>query len=113
MSKETEIGTQTHNSSPETIELRSRQEPEMDTSVTETSAGELTLKSVDEPIKQATDPILRRVVELCALLAGRTEMESAENSEASGWRRNHDSISPSGNRYDRLLVASFIVASSC
>ena len=64
-------------SSSETIELRFRQEPKMDTPGTETSADELTLRSVDERIKQATDPILKRVEELCALLAGRTEMESA------------------------------------
>ena len=43
----------------------------MDTPVTETSTDELTLRSVDERIKQATDLILRRVEEICALLAGR------------------------------------------
>ena len=72
----------------------------MDTLVTETSADELTLRSVDERIKQATDPILRRVEELCALLVGGTEMESAGNSEASGSRCNHEFISPSRNRHD-------------
>ena len=45
----------------------------MDTPVTKTSADEPTLRSVDERNKQANDPILRRVEELCALLAGRTE----------------------------------------
>ena len=54
----------------------------MDTRETGTSADELTLRSVDERIKQAIDPILRRVEELCALLAGWTETESAGNSEA-------------------------------
>ena len=52
----------------------------MNTPVTETSVDELTLKSVDERIKQSTDPILWRVEDLCALLEGRAEMESAENS---------------------------------
>ena len=70
MSKETEIGTHTLDSSSETIELRLRQEPEIDTLVTETSADELTLKSVNERIKQATDRVLRRVEELCTLLPG-------------------------------------------
>ena len=60
MSEEAEIGTQTLDSSSETIELRFRQETEMDTPVNETSAGELTLRSVDERIKHAKDPILRR-----------------------------------------------------
>ena len=101
MSEETEIGTQTLDSSTETIELRFRQEPEMDTPVSETSADELTLRSADERIKQATDPILRREEELCALLAGWTELRSARNSEASGTRRNHESIRPSRNRHDR------------
>ena len=69
MSEETEIGSPTLDSSSGTIELRFRQKPEMDTPVTETSADELTLRSVDERVEQATDPILRRVEELCALLA--------------------------------------------
>ena len=72
----------------------------MDTPVTGTSAGELTLRSVDERIKQANKPPLRREEELCVLLASGTEIESAGNNEASGSRRNHESISPSRNRYD-------------
>ena len=68
MSEQTIIGTETLDSSSETIELRFRQEPWMDTQVTDTSADELTLRSVEERIKQATDPILKRVEELCALL---------------------------------------------
>ena len=86
MREETEIGTQTLDSSSKIVELRFRQEPEMGIPVTETSADELTLRSVDERIKRATDPIIRRVEQLCALLAGRNEMESSENSEASGSR---------------------------
>ena len=100
MSEETETGTQTLDSSSETIELNFSQEPEVDTRVTETSGDELTLKSVDERIKQATDPILRRAEELCAILVGRTETESARNSEASGSRRNNESFSPSRKRRD-------------
>ena len=99
MSEDAEIGTQTLDSSSETIELRFRQETEMDTTVDETPVDELRLRSVDEGIKQATDPILRRVEELCALLASRTEMESAGNSKASGSMRNRKSISHSRKRY--------------
>ena len=65
----------------------------------ETPFAELTLRSVHEKIKQATDPILRRVEKLIFLLASRTKMESAGNSEASGWRRNRESSSLSRNRY--------------
>ena len=82
MSEEAEIGTQTVDSSSETIKLRFRQETEMDTTVDETPADELTLRLLKESIKQAADPILWRVEELCALLASRTEMESVGNSEA-------------------------------
>ena len=103
MSEETGIGTQTLDCSSETIELRFRQEPKMNFSANETSADELTVRSVDERINQATDPVLRRIEKLCALLASRTEVESAGNSEASGSTRNHESISPSGHRYDNRM----------
>ena len=100
MSEETENGTQTHDSSSKTIELRERQKTDMEPTLDETSTDELTIRSSDERIKQATDPILRRVEELCDLLASRTEMGSAGNSEASGSRRNHESFSTSRKRYD-------------
>ena len=80
MSEETETGTQIFDSSSETIKLRLRQETEMKPTLSETPDVELTLRSVDGRIKQATDPILPRVEDLCALLAGRTQMESAGNS---------------------------------
>ena len=103
MSEETENGTQTLDSSSETIELRLRQETEMEHTSDETSTEELTLRLVDEKIKQATDPIFRRVKEVCTLLASRTEVESAGNSEASSSRHNHESFSPSRNRYDTTI----------
>ena len=60
MSEETEIGTQILGSSfSETMELKFRQESEMETPATETSSYELILRSVDQRIKQATDPFLR------------------------------------------------------
>ena len=98
MSEETETSTQAFDSSSESIELRLSQETEMDPALDETPAGELTLRSVDERIKQAIDPILRRVEELCALLSSRTEMESAGNSETSGSRPNRESSSFLRNR---------------
>ena len=101
MRYQTEIGTQTFGSSSETIELIFRQEPVIETTVNETSAEEPSLKSVDKSIKQATDPILRRVEELRALLAGRIKVEYGIDSEASGLGRNHESISPSRDRYDK------------
>ena len=70
MSEVTEVGTQALDSSSETIELRFRQEPEMDTPVTETSGAELTLMSVDERIKQATDPILTAVRGIMSSVSG-------------------------------------------
>ena len=100
MSEETEAGTQVCDSSSESIELGLRQESEVEPAVDETPADELTLRSVDERIKQATDPILRRVEELCALLANRTEMAPAGNSETSGSRRSREASSPSRNGYN-------------
>ena len=100
MSEETATGTPTLDSSSETIELRLGQETEMEPTSDETSTDEqLTLRLVDERIKQATDPILRRFEELCAFLTSRTEMKSTSNSKASSSRRNHKCFSPSRNRY--------------
>ena len=72
----------------------------MEPALDETPDVELILRSVDEKIKQTTDPILRQVEKMCALLASRTEMESTGNSEASGSRRDGESSSPSRNRHD-------------
>ena len=94
MSSENETGTQTLESSSDTIELRLRQEPEENTQGTETSVDELTFRSVDGRIKQPTDPILKRIEESCALIAGRTEMKSSGNSESSGSRRNNVPLAP-------------------
>ena len=115
MSGETGTGTQTLDSSSETTELRLRQETEMEPALLETPADELTLRSFGERIKQATDPILRRVEELCALLASRTKMESACNYGVSGSRRNCESSSRSHNRYDTdssVLTASALILST-
>ena len=72
----------------------------MEPALGKTPDTELTLRSVGERIKQATDPILKRVEELRALLASRREMESDGNSEAPGSRRDHELSSPSRNRYN-------------
>ena len=81
-----------------------RQESENEPAVDETPTDELTLRSADEKLKQATDPIPERVEELYALLASRTEMESTGNSEASGSRRNHELSRPSRNQYEMVTV---------
>ena len=82
------------------IDSRLGQQPEMDTQGIELSAALITLRSVDERIKQATDSILRRVEEFCALLASRTQLELAEILEASSSRRHNASASPSRTRHD-------------
>ena len=82
--------------------MRIRQESELDSCPQgiQTSVDELTLRLVDERIKQTTDPILRRVEKICALLVGGTAWDFAGNSETSDWRRDNASTSPSRNRYD-------------
>ena len=74
----------------------------MDSQKNDFSTSELTPRSVDEGIKQATDPFLRRVEKLCALLASRIDTESAKNSEAFGWRRDNTTANPSGNPDDMV-----------
>ena len=81
----------------------------MDHQGIETSADEFTLSLVDERIKQTSGPILRLVEELCALLAGRTNLESAGNSEASGLERGNMCTIPSRTRHDRWF--GFMIAS--
>ena len=88
----------TLDSSFETIELRLSQETGLEPNLDETHSVEPNLSSTDERLKQATDPILRRVEELCALLASRSKMESTGSSEVSSWGRNRESYSPSRNR---------------
>ena len=101
MSEDTKTGRQTFDSSSETIELRSWQETELEPTLGGTPDVEPILRSIDESIKEATDPILRRVEELSVLLASRTEMESAGNSEASVSKRDREFSRPLRNRYDR------------
>ena len=100
MSNETEAGTQTLASSSDKIDWRLRQEQEMNSQETEPSASELTVRSVEGLIKQATDPILRRVEEIRALLARRTDLESDGNTEASSTRCDNTFTGPSSNRHD-------------
>ena len=102
MSIEAKAGTQTLGNSSNTTDLGPMQEPELDFQEIEPSASELTLKPVDERIKYTTDPILRRVEELCALLAGRIELQFVGNSEVSGSRCDKASTSLSRNRHDNV-----------
>ena len=84
MGNKTEAGTQTIDCSLNTIELRLKEDPEMDSQEKKFSANELTPRSVKKRIKQAIDTILKRMKQICALLVCRTELESAGNSDASG-----------------------------
>ena len=59
MTSETEAVTRTLDTSSHTNNSRLRREPEMDPQEIEISADELTFRSVDERIKEATVPILR------------------------------------------------------
>ena len=102
MSNETEAGTQTQDCSSDTIALRLKHELEMHPQKNGFPISEITLRSVEEQIKWATDPILRRAEELCALLARRTELETTGNSEVTGLRRDNTSASPSGKRHDSI-----------
>ena len=94
MSEETDVGTQTLDSSSETIELRLRQEMEMEPTLDETHTDVLTMMSVYEKTKQATEPTLTIAEKMCAILLSWPEVESASTGEASGSRRNRESSSP-------------------
>ena len=73
MSKQTKAGTQTLDCSFITVDLKLSQESEMDFQEIETSVDELIVWSVDDRMKEATDPILKRIGKLCALLLGWNE----------------------------------------
>ena len=79
-----ESSTQTVDSSSDIIELRHGQARHMDSQINEFSAGEVTNQSVNEQIKPATESILRQVERICTVLANRTDLNTAGNSEATG-----------------------------
>ena len=64
-----------------------KQQPEINSPEDEWPTCDLTVRPIDKLVKQASDPILRRVEELCALLTGRTELDAAGKSETSSSRR--------------------------
>ena len=78
----------------ETKELRFRQEPKMDTQVTKTCADDLTLREVDQRIKQATEPVLKHSDSEWDWIAG--------NCEAPSSRCNKESFSPPRNPCDMM-----------
>ena len=86
MGNEAEAGSRTHHISLDTIEIKLRQEFEMEPRENEPSTSEITLSSVDDRTKQAT--ILRRKGELYALPASRIRLESTGNSKATSLRRD-------------------------
>ena len=65
MSNETATSTLPHDISSDTIDLSLGQDPEKDSKNNGSSNFELIFKSVDNQIKQATDPSPRQVKELC------------------------------------------------
>ena len=65
---EIEAGTQSLDSSLDTIDLGRKQKPDIDSQEIESSANQLPLRSFDKRIRQATDQILGRGNDLCALL---------------------------------------------
>ena len=94
MSDETEAGTQTQDSSSDTIDLGLRQNSRLSSQKNVFSISELTLRSVDERIKQVTLLVLRQVEDIFAPLASQTELECAGDNEPKGSRRNNTSTSP-------------------
>ena len=80
-----ENNSQTHESSTETLELKHRQELELQGN--DFSSSEATHSSVTEQIKQGTESIIRRVEKVCTPLASRDDLKTAGNGKAtgSGW----------------------------
>ena len=73
----------------------------MDSQEKEFSTSEVTLRSVDERIKQTTDSILRLVEELCPLEASGAKIESTAISKVTSSSHDNISSSFSGHRHDR------------
>ena len=94
MSSGIENSTQTHDSTTETIDLRHRKEPEMDSPDNEFFTNEITHSSLSEQIKQAAGSILWQIEELYSLLASHKELETTENSEATSSRRGNTCAIP-------------------
>ena len=61
------------------------------------STREVIHQSVNAQTKLATEPILSQVEKLCSLLAERSELETAGNSEATDWGRQDTSASTADN----------------
>ena len=76
----------THDRSTDSIDLRRGQDQEMNTQETDSSSSEVKHQSVNAKIKQATEPILRQSEKLCAFWPIENELDTAENSEATGLR---------------------------
>ena len=81
INSEIENGMHTHDSSSETIELKQRQEPEMDSSDSDFSTIEDTRTSVNEEIKLATMPILRRLRNYALYWLVETSLEPLETAK--------------------------------
>ena len=93
-----EINTQTHVSCTDSIEFKHNQEQGMDTQENDFSSNEVTHQLVRAQIELATEPILRQVEKVCALLTERDGLGTAGISEAAGSRRGETPASSSDNR---------------
>ena len=87
-----EISTQTLDNSSDCIELKHEPVRDMYSQVSEFPAGMGTHQSVNEQFKLATEPILRQVEKLCALLADRTDWNTAGSFEATDSRREDSPV---------------------
>ena len=91
--------SQTLDSPSDTIEVKHEGEPEIG-SLKNNSASEVTHEWVNERIKMVTQPILRQVKKLCALLEIQNKFETTGNSEATSSRRDGMSAISADNRCD-------------
>ena len=79
----TENSTQMHDNSTELMELRCRQKTVMHSQNNQFLTSEVTQRSVSKQPKQANEPSLQRIDEICAVLASWNASETAENGEAT------------------------------
>ena len=74
--------------------------PQLGSQANEFFISELTHGTAHEGIKQATDPIIRKLVEIHVPLASGTELESFGYIEATSLRHGNTSVIPLGDQHD-------------
>ena len=70
----------------------------MDSLENDASTSELTHESVNEQIKTTTQPILRQVERIWAVMGSRNELETSVNKEATGLKSEDTSERAADNR---------------